>query len=378
MTMNDFISSDALFWFYSTLAQIFGAMLALTGVFVVYRLQDQRGKIKDAYLLARSTLRRWGIGDSDIAKMADANLKDHLDHEANVKAEADAKRELQEAKLLIERRQGGEIWIKEQLIFPLFLMSFMLIVSVALLPLHRFISNGVSQILIFSVSLLISVLAFVNITKFIFAMVFGEQNKKYRETIEWKKLVGSWRHLFGAILAAFGTFIAFSPNIDWMNELYDQIPYFQSLKDGMTRLTDFKNSPQQEGDEKEVSKGNPGFEEILGVIRSVKPEKTKNLNIVQITNRRQLPYREGSGESYDLFNVIHVHDPQANPPYPIVGSEIELRVWVQSHRDRLIGFWGTSLIILGIFWQYLFQGLVFFKEQVVPVLMVRAGQKRPS
>ena len=365
--MNNFISSDALFWFYSTLAQIFGALLALTGVFVVYRLQDQRGKIKDAFVSARSTLRRWGIGDTDVSKMADMVLISQLDHETKEKSQDAAKRELQDAKALIERRQNGEEWIRHRLTL------FMLILSIVLLPLHRFISSNFIQLLIFATALMIAITTFVNVTKFIIAMIYGEQKPRI---IGLKNLVGSWRHLIGAILAAVGTFIAFSPNISWMNELYDQkIPYFRSLKDGMSHLTDFKISPQREGDEKEISKGKSGFEEILGVINSVKPEKTKNLRIIQVTNRRQLPYREGSGESYDLFNVIHVHDPQANPPYPIVGSEIELRVWVQTHRDRLIGLVGTILIIFGIFWAYLFQFFVFFKEQIVPALMIRGGRK---
>jgi hypothetical protein len=179
------------------------------------------------------------------------------------------------------------------------------------------------------------------------------------------KKICSWRHFFGAVIAALGTFIVFSPNLERMNAWYDSaIPCFHSLEKGMAQLTNFTISPNEEK-EKALNRGDLGFDAILNVIKSMNSEKTKGLNITQITNRREIPYREPSGEYFDLFNVIHIHGPQTISPYLIVSTEAELRIWVQTYRDRWIGLVGTCGIILGIFWSYFWQLFVFVKEQVI-------------
>ncbi len=53
--MLSVINEDLLLWFYSVVAQVFGALLALISVFVVFKLQEIRGRIRVYANTARKT-----------------------------------------------------------------------------------------------------------------------------------------------------------------------------------------------------------------------------------------------------------------------------------------------------------------------------------
>jgi len=173
------------------------------------------------------------------------------------------------------------------------------------------------------------------------------------------KLVGSWRILFGALIGATGTFIIFSPNIPQSNNWYIQnCPYFHAFSDGLEKLTNFQvepSSPDYREGETSLKKGQPGFKEILKILNGTAPSKINKMSVIEITNRRDGTLKESSGEYIDVLNLVHVHDPNANPPYALITTESDLHLRIDLHRDRWIEGLGTAIALLGIFWPYLWQ-----------------------
>ena len=176
------------------------------------------------------------------------------------------------------------------------------------------------------------------------------------------KTFGSWRHFVGATISVLGTFIIFSPNIALMSKLYDKkISYFKSINVGIDKLTHYGGEPTEKDGrqrEKELKVGDVGFNEILQILESAKPEKFNNVEIEQITSRREQTYLEGSGEYLDLLSLIHVKVKNQQIPYRLITTMSNLEVYVQIHKDRCIEGIGTLVIILGIFWPYIIQSMV--------------------
>jgi len=191
------------------------------------------------------------------------------------------------------------------------------------------------------------------------------------------RLVGSWRHFFAVLIAAFGTFVIFSPNFPPVSEWYNrQCPYFRALNEGLNSLSNFEfetSSNDYRQDEKTLEKDQQGFAEILEILRMVNRKKVDPLNVKQITNRRDGTIREGSGEYLDVLNLIHVYDPKVKPYYFLVTTENDLRLWVQMHRNRWIEGTGTAIVIIGIFWPYLWQFFVFLLD-TSKALSIRIGK----
>jgi hypothetical protein len=133
------IERDTLFWFYSSSAQVFAALMAIGGVFIVYRLQDQRSKIKEAYEDARALLKRIGIGDSEMKEVADSGLNAKLSSIFDKSSDESTRYQIDDARKTIQKRKEGEIWIRNQRILPLRLTTTALALSLILLPLHRLI-----------------------------------------------------------------------------------------------------------------------------------------------------------------------------------------------------------------------------------------------
>ncbi len=197
-----------------------------------------------------------------------------------------------------------------------------------------------------------------------------KKSKKTQSTItRIYKLVGSWRILLGAFFGAIGTFVIFSPNFPVVNDWYtEKCPYFRTLSHGLNRLSDFQiepSSPDYREEEKSLKKGQEGFEAILKILEGVAPQKIKKMTVQEITNRRSNTLRERSGEYLDVLNLVHVHDPDAKPPYALITTESDLRLRIDIHRKIWIEGVGTALVLIGIFWPYFWQLLVVVKDSFI-------------
>lgn len=194
-----------------------------------------------------------------------------------------------------------------------------------------------------------------------------KESKKTKSTIvRIYRLVGSWRILFGAIFGAIGTIVIFSPNLPLINNWYtESCPYFHSLSQGLNRLSDFQielSSPDYREEEKSLKKGEEGFDAILTILEGIASQKIKRMTVQEITNRRSNTLREQSGEYLDVLNLVHMHDPNAKPPYVLVTTESDLRLRIDIHRQIWIEGVGTAIVLVGIFWPYFWQLLVFMKD----------------
>ncbi|GEM_PF-3115101 len=185
-----------------------------------------------------------------------------------------------------------------------------------------------------------------------------------------KKLIGSKRHLFGALLSIIGTFILFSPNHPRIHNLYDQT-FFKPITEVMNALSNFNFEPSSNDLKQKVktlNRGDAGFQCILKILREGNFNRLKdvsNQNIVKITNKRVYEYKENSGESLGLLNVIHVYDEKnGSKPYALITTENDLKLAVEIHKNRWINFIGTFLIVIGIAWPYVWQAGVFFKDNI--------------
>ena len=68
------------------------------------------------------------------------------------------------------------------------------------------------------------------------------------------------------------------------------------------------------------------------------------------------------------MNVIHVRDDKANPVYSLVTTESDLRQRLLTRRNRSISAFGTVVVILGIFWQYLWQATISMTDLILGLL----------
>lgn len=172
--------------------------------------------------------------------------------------------------------------------------------------------------------------------------------------------------MFGVFFGAIGTIVIFSPNLPPINNWYTQkCPYFHALSHGLNRLSDFQiepSSPDYREKEKSLRKGEEGFEEILGILEVIAPQKVKRMTVQEITNRRSDTLREQSGEYLDVLNLVHVHDPNAKPPYALITTESDLRLRIDIHRQIWIEGLGTAIVLIGIFWPYFWRLLIFLKD----------------
>lgn len=178
----------------------------------------------------------------------------------------------------------------------------------------------------------------------------------------WRQIIAfvSWRQFFGAIIGVLGTLIVFSPNFPPASKWYDEnIPYFKSIKMGLDRLSAHEIEPNEsDGRQKEkvLEIGEVGFDEILTILKSLKPEKLNGKDAEQITSRRAQWFTEGTGEYLDFVSLIHVKTQDEKTPYKLITTNQDLQVFAKIHRDRWIEGVGTLIIILGVFWPYIWQG----------------------
>src|SRR3989338_8612361 len=131
-------------WFYSTLAQIFAAIFALLGVFVIYRLQDQRSKIKEAINDAldiigsrlHTTLGRRTI--SHVVKYLKGEIKVRKDKGKELAAQERENLSLiEEVTDKIIDLLNGEQWVKRLIVAPFVSMFVIMTLSIFLLAFHR-------------------------------------------------------------------------------------------------------------------------------------------------------------------------------------------------------------------------------------------------
>lgn len=361
-------------WFYSTIAQIFAAIFALSGVFVIYRLQDQRSKIRDAVDDALDILGsrlHMALGRRTITHVLDIlgkeialRKKEHLNH-----TEAETLPLLEEVRDKIVDLQAGEQWAKKLIAIPFATMFLMMALSICLLAFHRQLGYAIFGSILFWIVLTLSLLVMFAVTRMIFKMIYSEKDE-VRSGVTFKgiyKLAGSWQHLFGALIAAFGTFIIFSPNIAPAVKIYENvIPYFGNMKAGIQKLEDFRyeaSEPDKRQREKSLPKGQRGFNEVLHILRAINGDKLKGKEALEITNRRDGTYLEGTGEHLDLFNLVHVRVAEDVISYKLITTDQNLKLFAAMDRNRWIEGVGAAFVILGIFFPYLWQGIIFICER---------------
>lgn len=207
-----------------------------------------------------------------------------------------------------------------------------------------------------------------------------------------RKLIKEPRVVVGAIIAALGAFIIFTPNIKYWDAWYDKnIEPFRILSEGLTHLNSFElelptisydSSISYQNLHRDVSKElrpidyyqnektldkdadvqKKQFYAIIRILRMIKPEAIRDIDVHKITNRRQWVYEENSGQFLEIMNPIHVYDPNLSSPYVLITTESALREAAMAYKNRIIEGVGTLFVILGVFWPFLWQGSVHIKN----------------
>ena len=201
--MSNLFEGDSLFWFYSVVAQVFAALLALVGVFVVYRLQIQKNIVESSEDDMRAVWSRFQGVESTFKTASEvmSYLKQHKgtleaqikDFEIEVKKSkkdepgvamhisniedkiSNLKGSLQLINLSVsryEKQRGVKKDIISNLRFPMGLMSVLLITSIILTPCHKWIAfNSVVSIAFFFGVILCSIVAILTVLNMILKLV---------------------------------------------------------------------------------------------------------------------------------------------------------------------------------------------------------------
>jgi hypothetical protein len=129
-------------------------------------------------------------------------------------------------------------------------------------------------------------------------------------------------------------------------------------------LIDIEDNRQGEKSLKKdgVGEAGVGYQEILNILKRINPEKMKLTDNYEITNRRDGTIFYGTGQYVDTLNVIHVKDSSPEKIPILATTEDRLKLEVEMYRNRWVGLIGTILIVLGIFWPYLWQGVMCLIE----------------
>jgi len=170
------MDADTLFWFYSTVAQVFGTLLALLGVFIVYRLQDQRAKIRDAYEDAKESLTR-AVGGTEYVRSMQSNyiVKTELERLMKTIEDHNIVQELEHVQKLILRRDSGEQWIRDKIVIPIGFITLILITALIMLPLCQFVYAYSIHTYFFSGFVVIALVTVFIVVNFIKQMIRDEQ-----------------------------------------------------------------------------------------------------------------------------------------------------------------------------------------------------------
>ena len=202
------ITADTYYWVYSTLAQLFGALLALFGMFVVYRLQVNNLDLETALNQLRYTLTPNGPARASMLtsysfmeyeKVVKKTLKTiiELKESLNSKKEMIIKthpnyiqehlridinrieEELNERKLALKKveriKEKGQ-YIKESIKIPLILSAMVIIISIILLPFGEYLKcNEVCMldinVLLLFIPIILSIITIGNISNTIYKII---------------------------------------------------------------------------------------------------------------------------------------------------------------------------------------------------------------
>lgn len=178
-----------------------------------------------------------------------------------------------------------------------------------------------------------------------------------------------WPQIIGTALSVLGTLIWFSPNSsEAINFYQSKCPYFHRLREGVNYLTSFDLELSEQDyrqRDKSLKRGEPGFNEVLGALILIRPEKIKDKDrVLEITGRRESSYREGTGEFFDLLKLIHVNIPGDGVPYKLITSEFELRKTCDDIRNRLIESIGVAFVVFGLLVPHLWRGFIFVLDVI--------------
>lgn len=178
--------------------------------------------------------------------------------------------------------------------------------------------------------------------------------------VDWfYKRVSCPRQFFGSLIAVLGTIILVSPCVKPLNFFYTQVvPEFHNLSIGVKALTDFQvdlEDPNLHQPDTSLEKGRPGFDEVLNILEQISPKKIQKSQIVSITNSKRGTYKQVSGESLDVLNIIHVNTSSEDPSYKIICTETELIEKIEAHKNIRLYWVGTVLVVVGTLWQFIWQ-----------------------
>jgi len=129
------LDASSVFWFYSTLAQVFAAMLALVGLFVVYKLEEQS---RDIDITCQNAMNRLSL--SPISETMEGTLEAIRDDKKNL----DPKKNKGRWDSCVLHEDSIEVVaaikerIKKEFMTPLLLMTTFLILALIMLFIHSF------------------------------------------------------------------------------------------------------------------------------------------------------------------------------------------------------------------------------------------------
>lgn len=139
--------SEIYFWFYSVLAQVFGAFLAVVGMFVVYRLQIQEERIREAFRKAEDfdpTFKKFShrqiISQLESVKKSGATLKERVkDLMGRPLEDSTLAEKCEELLNQIRLQEKIREEIGKSAILPAILMGIIIGASLILLSFHKII-----------------------------------------------------------------------------------------------------------------------------------------------------------------------------------------------------------------------------------------------